>query len=99
MPNEDGGLRAGVTVEAVIDIGEVRAFAMSPAHLSVAGDGSLTAKISDNGLVRIVPVEMVRSGVERVYVSGLQDGMILLTVGQAFFESGDAVKYVIGGDQ
>lgn len=99
VPNEDGGLRAGVTVEAVIDIGEVRAFAMSPAHLSVAGDGSLTAKISDNGVVRIVPVEMVRSGVERVYVSGLQDGMILLTVGQAFFESGDAVKYVIGGDQ
>ena len=46
-----------------------------------------------------MPVEMVRSGVERVYVSGLQDGMILLTVGQAFFESGDAVKYVIGGDQ
>ena len=69
---------------------------MSPAHLSVAGDGSLTAKVSDSDTVRIIPVEMVRSGVERVYVSGLEDGMILLTVGQAFVDAGDTVNYALG---
>ena len=96
VPNDDGKLRAGVTVEAAIDIGSVRAFAMSPAHLSVAGDGSLTAKVSDSDTVRIIPVEMVRSGAERVYVSGLEDEMILLTVGQAFVDAGDTVNYALG---
>jgi multidrug efflux system membrane fusion protein len=96
VPNDEGGLRAGVTVEAAIDIGSVNAFAMSPAHLSVAGDGSLTAKVSDRDTVRIIPVEMVRSGAERIYVSGLEDGMILLTVGQAFVDAGDTVNYALG---
>ncbi|MEK9610099.1 MAG: efflux RND transporter periplasmic adaptor subunit [Alphaproteobacteria bacterium] len=96
VPNDEGRLRAGVTVEAAIDIGSVNAFAMSPAHLSVAGDGSLTAKVSDSDTVRIIPVEMVRSGAERVYVSGLEDGMILLTVGQAFVDAGDTVNYALG---
>ena len=96
VPNDEGKLRAGGTVEAAIDIGSVSAFAMSPAHLSVAGDGSLMAKVSDDNIVRLVPVEMVRSGAERVYVSGLKNGMILLTVGQAFLEEGEAVNYALG---
>ncbi len=95
VPNDEGKLRAGGTVEAAIDIGSVSAFAMSPAHLSVAGDGSLMAKISYKNTVRLVPVELVRSGAERVYVSGLKNGMILLTVGQAFLDEGDAVNYAL----
>jgi hypothetical protein len=29
-------------------------------------------------------------------VSGLEDGMILLTVGQAFVDAGDTVNYALG---
>ena len=68
------------------------AFGMSPAHLSVAGDGSLTAKIDDRGTVRVVAGERVRSGGEQVFVSGLADGSRLLTFGQAFVEKGDDVR-------
>lgn len=96
LPNPDQVMRAGVTVEASIDIGFIPAFAMSPAHLSVAGDGSLTAKVSNDGTVRVVPVEMVRSGAERVFVSGLPDGAHLLTFGQAFVEDGDTVRTDFG---
>ena len=92
VPNADRGLRAGMTVEASIDVGFQPAFGMSPAHLSVAGDGSLTAKIDDGGTVRVVAVELVRSGVEQVFVSGLADGARLLTFGQAFVEDGDDVR-------
>ena len=91
MPNAERLLRAGMSVEATIDVGFQPAFGMSPAHLSVAGDGSLTAKVSDDGIVRVVPVELVRSGVEQVFVSGLADGDTLLTFGQAFVEAGDSV--------
>ena len=92
VPNPGRELRAGMTVEANIDVGFQPAFGMSPAHLSVAGDGSLTAKIDDGGTVRVVPVELVRSGVEQVFVSGLADGAALLTFGQAFVNAGDAVR-------
>ncbi len=92
VPNPGRELRAGMTVEANIDVGFQPAFGMSPAHLSVAGDGSLTAKIDDGGTVRVVPVELVRSGVEQVFVSGLSDGATLLTFGQAFVTAGDPVR-------
>jgi multidrug efflux system membrane fusion protein len=92
VPNPDRILRAGMSVEATIDVGFQPAFGMSPAHLSVAGDGSLTAKISENGVVRVVSVDLVRSGVEQVFVSGLADGDTLLTFGQAFVDAGDTVR-------
>ena len=92
VPNADRKLRAGMTVEASIDVGFQPAFGMSPAHLSVAGDGTLTAKIDNDGTVRVVPVELIRSGVEQVFVAGLTDGDVLLTFGQAFVEAGDNVR-------
>ena len=95
VPNPDRMLRAGMTVEADIDVGYQPAFGMSPAHLSVTSDGSLTAKVDDDGVVRVVPVELVRSGVEQVFVSGLANGDRLLTFGQAFVEAGDMVRVLM----
>jgi len=92
VPNDARELRAGMTVEASIDVGFQPAVGMSPAHLSVSGDGSLTAKIDEGGKVRVIPVELVRSGVEQVFVSGLADGARLLTFGQAFVNDGDDVR-------
>ena len=92
VPNPDRKLRAGMTVEADIDVGFQPAFGMSPAHLSVAADGSLTAKIDQGGFVKVIRVELVRSGVEQVFVSGLSNGDTLLTFGQAFVEAGDPVR-------
>jgi len=40
-----------------------------------------------------VPVDIVRSGAEQVYVSGLPDNAVLLTVGQAFVGAGAPVRY------
>jgi len=93
LANSDGTLRAGMSVEASIAAGTLDAFAMSPAHLSVADDGSLTAKIAVDGKVVVVPVDIVRSGAEQVYVSGLPDNAVLLTVGQAFVGAGAPVRY------
>jgi multidrug efflux system membrane fusion protein len=95
VQNKDRKLRGGVTVEATIDVGTIAAFGLSPAHLSVSSDGSLFAKISVDGIVQKIDVNMVRSGGEKVFVSGLPDGAIVLTVGQAFVEAGDNVDVVL----
>jgi len=93
MPNGDRALRAGMSVEATIDTGLVEAFGVSPAHLSVTENGQLMAKISRNNIVQLQPVEVVRTSSELVYVSGLENNIILLTVGQAFVSEGDAVTF------
>ena len=93
LPNQDRKLRAGMSVEATIDAGSLQAFAMSPAHLSVAENGILTAKIAVDGKAVVLPVEVIRAGAETVFVSGLPDDAILLTVGQGFVEDGGAVNY------
>ncbi len=93
VPNDDRALRAGMTVEATIDIGVITGFGVSPAHLSVAENGQLMAKLSRDDIVHLVPVELVQAGSELVYISGVPDGAILLTVGQAFVSAGDQVTY------
>ena len=93
VPNNDRALRAGMSVEATINTGTSVAFGVSPAHLLVSENGQLMAKVSQNDIVRLVPVDVVRTGSEIVYVSGLTDDMILLTVGQAFVSDGEPVTY------
>ena len=93
VPNNDRALRGGMSVEATINTGTSVAFGVSPAHLLVSENGQLMAKVSQNDIVRLVPVDVVRAGSEIVYVSGLTDDMILLTVGQAFVSDGDSVTY------
>ena len=93
LPNKDRKIRAGMSVEATINAGTLSAFAMSPAHLSVGENGDLTAKTVVDGKAVLVPVEVVRSGAEMVFVSGLPDNALLLTVGQGFVEDGAKVLY------
>jgi multidrug efflux system membrane fusion protein len=93
LPNKDRKIRAGMSVEATINAGTLLAFAMSPAHLSVGENGELTAKTVVDGKAVLVPVDVVRSGAELVFVSGLPDNAILLTVGQGFVEDGTEVVY------
>ena len=82
-----------MSVEATINAGTLSAFAMSPAHLSVGENGDLTAKTVVDGKAVLVPVVVVRSGAEMVFVSGLPDNALLLTVGQGFVEDGAKVLY------
>jgi multidrug efflux system membrane fusion protein len=93
LPNKDRKIRAGMSVEATINAGTLPAFAMSPAHLSVGENGELTAKTVVDGKAVLVPVDVVRSGAELVFVSGLPNNAILLTVGQGFVEDGAEVVY------
>ena len=59
----------------------------------VDGEGNLFVKTSKNEITNIEPVKIVKSTEDQVYISGLNDGAILLTEGQAFVSEGDKVNY------
>ena len=83
-----------MTAEAEVIIGEVRAVKVSPAHLNVKADGQLTVKIvNSQNRVRVIPVDLVRTAGNFAYISGINDGTLLLTAGQAFLSNGELVKY------
>ena len=96
LPNTDGNLRGGMSAEAAIIVDTVPAFSVSPAHLSVTADGALSAKILDP-LSRVdeKPVTLVKTEGNLAYISGLTDGDIMLTTGQAFLMKGESVAYEI----
>ena len=94
LDNATGELRAGMTAEAEIITGEVKAVKISPAHLNVQDDGQLTVKVlNDQNRVKIVPVDLVLTEGNFAFISGIEDGTLLLTAGQAFLSNGELVKY------
>ena len=100
LDNQAGTLRAGMSAEASVTIDQVDAFKISPAHLNIDEDGQLTAKIVDkDNKVAIAPVELVRTTGNSAFISGLEDGAIILAAGQAFLSKGEQVKYQIVTDE
>ena len=96
LDNQDNQLRAGMSAEAAIIIDDAQAYRMSPAHLNIDADGRLTAKIANNkGVVETVQVILARTEGNMAYVTGLEDGMIVLAAGQAFLSDGDKVTYAL----
>ena len=86
-------IKGGMTAEIEIITDKVKAFQVSPAHLSVNNDGKLYAKIVRDNKVNFKNVNIIESDEGVVNVSGLNNNDIILTKGQAFVEQGDFVQY------
>lgn len=95
VKNKDLFLKGGMTVEIEIIIDNILAYEMSPVHLSVNSDGVLYTKIVKNDEVTYKNVTIVNSGENLVNVTGLNDGDIVLTNGQAFVSLNDKIQYNI----
>ena len=95
VKNENLFLKGGMTLEIEITTDNILAYEMSPVHLSVNSDGELYTKIVKNNEVTYKNVTIVNSGENLVYVTGLNDGDIVLTNGQAFVSLNDKIQYNI----
>ena len=97
LDNSDGNLRAGMSAGVRVIIDKVPAFKISPAHLNVDEEGSLSVKtVASNGIVKIMPVMIAQTVGNAAYVSGLPDGTLILGMGQAFVSEGSKITYKIG---
>ena len=95
IDNADASLPAGVTAEMELQGGEVLAYQLSPAMLSLNSDGDIgVMTIDEASRAQFIPVEIEKSTSAGVWVSGLRDTASVITVGQGFVRSGQPVEIV-----
>lgn len=99
IPNPEGELRAGMSAEVRLPAGDIVAHQMTPALLTLDDDGNIGVKtVDEQNTVRFFPVEIVRSGNDGVWVTGLPARVRVITVGQGFVAAGEVVKPVAAAE-
>jgi multidrug efflux system membrane fusion protein len=95
LANPDRALVAGVTTEISIPVRTVTAYRISPALLSLSSADELGIKgVDSDDIVRFYPVQIVRTTVDDLWISGLPKGVRIITVGQGFVRPGERVTPV-----
>lgn len=96
VPNADHGIPAGLTGEIDLPMTTLPAHFVSPAALSLADDGTLGVKIvDDSDVVRFVPITVVADAADGIWITGLPDSAIIITVGHDYVADGQTVDPVL----
>ena len=86
------GLVSGTSATLVIPLEEVEALFLSPSTLALGPDGELGVKALDaEDRVRFRPVELLRTSLDGAWVTGIEAGERIVTLGQGFVGVGERV--------
>ena len=95
VTNAEARIPAGLSAELRIVIARVSAHFVSPATISLDGNGRLAVKtVGENSRVRSHPVDIVRAETGGLWVTGLPKSARIITRGQGFVRAGDLVNAV-----
>jgi multidrug efflux system membrane fusion protein len=97
LPNSDARLRDGVSADIHIPVKQVEAMKISPGILVLNDSGVVGVRTVQDGIVHFKPVNVVSDGPDGMWVTGLQNGTTVITVGQEFVAEGSHVKAVTAG--
>jgi len=92
IDNPEAALAAGVSATLSIPTESVEAVFVSPSTFTLAEDGQLGVKVlDDDDRVLFAPVSMLRTSLEGAWVSGIEPGTRIVTLGQGFVREGEQV--------
>lgn len=94
VPNADRGLRAGMSTELSIPLAETWAIRITPAVMALDEKGNLGVKTVKDDVVHFVPIDMVKSDNDGVWLTGMGQQANVITLGQGFVRDGDTVEVV-----
>lgn len=94
VPNSDFNLLAGMSTEVIIPLESTWAMHVTPALMALSEAGELGVKVVDEDVVHFVPIEMVKSDNQGVWLTGLGQQADIITLGQGFVKEGDRVEVV-----
>ncbi len=89
VPNPDFSIRDGQTAEILIASDGRLAHLIPQSALSLDDDGILGVRVVAEGdVARFVPVDLIRDSMQGVWVSGLEDNVDIIVVGQDYVADG-----------
>jgi multidrug efflux system membrane fusion protein len=94
LPNADAKLRDGVSADISIPVRQVQAAQISPGILVLDDDGVVGVRTVAQGIVHFLPVQIISDGPDGMWISGLPNGTVVITVGQEFVNDGEHVNAV-----
>lgn len=96
LDNPAGKRLAGGSAELTITLPPRQVHTLSPALLSLNGEGQLAVKhVDDHDQVQQTVVNLVSADIQRAYVTGLPDPLRLITLGAGIVEVGETVEPVL----
>lgn len=92
VSNPNNAIPAGISTSMSLQLADESAHGFSPALLVLNDEGYTAVKtLTNENIVELTPVEIIRSDRQKVWVSGLPDSVNIITVGQGFVKAGDTV--------
>lgn len=93
VPNPDGEILDGITADARIALASDRAFPILPSWLVLDDTGTIGVRtVVEGGVVAFKPVEIEEQTAQGFWVSGLDEGDEVITLGQDFVVVGEQVR-------
>ena len=93
LPNPTAEIPDGITAEIRLPLGEIKAHRVSPAILTLTDDGTIGVKtLGPDNRVRFRPIQIIGDSIDGVWLIGLPERVILITVGQEFVAEGQIVR-------
>lgn len=95
VDNRARTLRAGLTIDLILPVGQTLVHFVSPAALVLDEEGALGIKaVNADGVVEFLPARVIAADGEGVWLDGLPQTVSIITVGHQFVRAGDPVHAV-----
>ena len=94
VPNPDYAQMAGMSTELALPLETTWAMRISPAVMALDEQGNLGVKTVVNEHVTFVPIDIVKSDSQGVWLSGMGQQADIITLGHGFVRDGDKVEVV-----
>ncbi|MCV2883727.1 efflux RND transporter periplasmic adaptor subunit [Aestuariibacter sp. AA17] len=95
VPNPERKWRAGMSTSVSIPLEKTWAIKITPASMALDKHGNLGVKIVEESKVKFVPIDIVRSDAEGVWLSGLGERAQIITFGHGYVNDGDTVNAIV----
>ena len=92
VPNPDYTQMAGMSTELALPLETTWAMRISPAVMALDEQGNLGVKIVVDEHVKFVPIDIVKSDSQGVWLSGMGQQADIITLGHGFVRDGDKVE-------
>ena len=100
VDNPQSVMPAGLSARVTLPTGSARGHFISPAILSLGTNGDLGIKtVLEDNTVAFTPVSIVRAQTDGIWITGLPEEAMIITVGQGFVNAGDIVDPRIANAQ